>query len=72
MPLPGRNGFADRVCDNCDNSCHKAPEDGSAEEAPLGAASAEVVHLKSTLPYCAPAGTRNQERLRAALWIASR
>ena len=26
MPLPGRNGFADRVCDNCDNSCHKASE----------------------------------------------
>jgi hypothetical protein len=31
-----------------------------------------VVHLKSTLRYCALAGTRNQERLRAAFWMASR
>jgi hypothetical protein len=31
-----------------------------------------VVHLLSTLPYRAFAGTRNQERLRAAFWIASR
>ena len=71
MPLPGRNGFADRVCDNCDNSCHKASEDGSAEGrrwAPLG----RLCTYWSTLPYCAPAGTRNQERLRAAFWIASR
>ena len=72
MPLPGRNGFADRVCDNCDNSCHKTPEDDSAEEAPLGAASAEVVHLLSTLSYGSPGLRRNQRRGRAAHWITSR
>lgn len=71
MPLPGRNGFADRVCDNCDNSCHKAPEVGLAEEAPVGAASAGCAPEIHTA-YCATAGTRNQERLRAAFWIASR
>jgi uncharacterized protein YndB with AHSA1/START domain len=31
-----------------------------------------VAHVKSTLPYCPPAGTRNKERLRAAFWIAWR
>ena len=47
-------------------SCVVRPRDASGRR--LG----RVVHLKSTLPYCAPAGTRNQERLRAAFWIASR
>jgi hypothetical protein len=42
---------------------------------PGNAASAfpgQVVHLVSTLPYDVAAGTRNHERLRAALWTTSR
>ena len=54
-----------------DNSCHKAPELVRPRDA-SGRRLGRAVHLKIHTSLLRAAGTRNQERLRAAFWIASR
>jgi hypothetical protein len=62
IPLPGRNGLSDRVCEGCDNSCHNDRRGGSAGERRTGASPSSPTRATGATHEETPADGRGPSR----------